>query len=61
MNDKAQLILELTKRYVHEIKNPSKEGYNEIKKKWEENCKTNKSKLKRLRLLLHEVMFELES
>ncbi len=52
--NKKELIKELTKRYQDELEKPSKGGY------YGETKEVNKSKLKRLRLLLIEVMRELE-
>ena len=55
-----ELFKELTKRYISEIENPSKSGWNAKEETWQDNFVPNKSKLKRLRLLLHEVMREIE-
>ena len=58
--EKTDMVLELAKKFVKEAKNPTKWGYNPKLEKYTENALPNRAKLKRLRLMLHEIMYEIE-
>lgn len=60
MDKKITVLKELQGRYVDELLKPSKWGYNKKTEKYEENAVCNKTRLKRLRLQMHEIMMELE-
>ena len=60
MTAKIELLKELQKRYLNELENPTGYVYGDFPGSSGRYQISNKSKLKRLRLLIAEVMRELE-